>query len=83
MTAWGRMFYNALSGFNCESESGLVRMFRVEYTKEYLQLKRKHVSRQTDRQTDRPTDRPNDRQTDRQADTQTDSQTDKKIEVGK
>jgi hypothetical protein len=43
MTAWGRMFYNALSGFNCESESGLVRMFRVEYTKEYLQLKRMGV----------------------------------------
>ena len=43
MTAWGRMFYNAMSGFNNESESGLVRMFRVEYTKEYLQLKRMGV----------------------------------------
>ena len=43
MTAWGRMFYNAMSGFHNESETGLVRMFRVEYAKEYLQLKRMGV----------------------------------------
>jgi hypothetical protein len=40
MTAWGRMFYNAMSGFNNEAETGLVRMVRVEYAKEYRQLKR-------------------------------------------
>lgn len=40
MTAWGRMFLNAMNGFRNESETGLVRMFRVEYSKEYLQLKR-------------------------------------------
>ena len=40
MTAWGRMFYNAMMGFHNESETGLVRMFRVEYAKEYRQLKR-------------------------------------------
>jgi hypothetical protein len=40
MTAWGRMFYNAMSGFNNEAETGLVRMFRVEYAKEYRQLKK-------------------------------------------
>ena len=43
MTAWGRMLYNAISGFNNESETGLVRMFRVEYAKEYRQLKRLNV----------------------------------------
>lgn len=43
MTAWGRMFYNAMNGFYNESESGLVRMFRVEYAKEYRQLKRMGV----------------------------------------
>ncbi len=40
MTAWGRMFYNAMNGFRNESETGLVRMFRVEYAKEYRQLKK-------------------------------------------
>lgn len=40
MTAWGRVFYNAMSGFNNEAETGLVRMFRIEYAKEYRQLKR-------------------------------------------
>jgi hypothetical protein len=40
MTAWGRMCYNAMSGFNNEAETGLVRMFRVEYAKEYRQLKK-------------------------------------------
>lgn len=40
MTAWGRMFYNAMTGFNNETETGLVRMFRVEYAKEYRQLRR-------------------------------------------
>jgi hypothetical protein len=43
MTAWGRMFYNAMNGFRNESETGLVRMFRVEYAKEYRQMKRMGV----------------------------------------
>lgn len=43
MTAWGRMFYSAMTGFNNESETGLVRMFRIEYAKEYRQLKRMGV----------------------------------------
>lgn len=43
MTAWGRMFYNAIMGLHNESESGLVRMFRVEYAKEYRQLKKMGV----------------------------------------
>jgi hypothetical protein len=43
MTAWGRMFYNAMNGFHNEAESGLVRMFRVEYAKEYRQLQRMGV----------------------------------------
>ena len=40
MTAWGRMLYNAIKGFHTESDTGLVRMFRVEYAKEYSQLKK-------------------------------------------
>lgn len=40
MNAWGRMFMNAMNGFHNESESGLVRMFRIEYAKEYRQMKR-------------------------------------------
>lgn len=40
MAAWGRMFFNAMSGFKNEAETGLVRMFRVEYAKEYRQLKK-------------------------------------------
>jgi len=43
MTAWGRMLYSAINGFHNESETGLVRMFRVEYAKEYRQLKRMNV----------------------------------------
>jgi hypothetical protein len=34
------MLYNAIKGFHTESDSGLVRMFRVEYAKEYRQLKK-------------------------------------------
>jgi hypothetical protein len=40
MLAWGRVFNAAINGFNNEAETGLVRMFRVEYAKEYRQLKR-------------------------------------------
>jgi hypothetical protein len=43
MTAWGRMFHSVIFGFSNETETGLIRMFRVEYAKEYLQLKRMGV----------------------------------------
>jgi hypothetical protein len=43
MIAWGRMFYNAIIGFNNETETGLIRMFRIEYAKEYYQLQRMGV----------------------------------------
>ena len=39
MIAWGRAIIGAMNGFKNESESGLVRMFRVEYSKEYRQMK--------------------------------------------
>ena len=39
MNAWGRAIVGAMNGFKNESESGLVRMFRVEYEKEYRQMK--------------------------------------------
>lgn len=43
MIAWGRAVVGAMNGFQNESESGLVRMFRVEYAKEYYQMKRMGV----------------------------------------
>lgn len=39
MIAWGRAIMSAMNGFHSEAESGLVRMFRVEYAKEYRHLK--------------------------------------------
>ena len=39
MSAWGRAIVGAMNGFKNESETGLVRMFRVEYAKEYRQMK--------------------------------------------
>jgi hypothetical protein len=38
MTAWGRAFINVFNGFQNDSETGLVRMFRIEYAKEYEQM---------------------------------------------
>jgi hypothetical protein len=40
MTAWGTILLNAINGFGNDSETGLVRLFRVEYSKEYQQLKK-------------------------------------------
>ena len=40
MIAWGRMIMNAMNGFRGSKETGLVRMFRVEYAKEYQHLQR-------------------------------------------
>ena len=39
MIAWGKAIVGAMNGFNNESETGLVRMFRVEYANEYRHLK--------------------------------------------
>ena len=39
MTAWGRMILMAISGFPSTKETGLTRMFRIEYGKEYEHLK--------------------------------------------
>jgi len=38
MIAWGRMFMAAMSGFSSTKETGLTRMFRIEYGKEYEHL---------------------------------------------
>lgn len=35
MIAWGRVFLNCLNGFRDTKETGLTRMFRTEYSKEY------------------------------------------------
>lgn len=40
MIAWGRMIMSAMNGFHNEAESGLVRMFRIEYGKEYRHMKK-------------------------------------------
>lgn len=40
MIAWGRAVIGAMNGFKDESDTGLVRMFRVEYNKEYRMMKR-------------------------------------------
>ncbi len=39
MIAWGRAFIAAMSGFGDSRESGLIRMFRTEYGKEYHWMK--------------------------------------------
>ena len=40
MIAWGRMILSAMNGFNTSNDSGLVRMFRIEYAKEYHLIKK-------------------------------------------
>ena len=40
MIAWGRALISAMSGFHQPAETGLTRMFRTEYAKEYHWLKR-------------------------------------------
>jgi hypothetical protein len=39
MNAWGRIINTAMNGFNCEDDSGLIRMFRIEYSKDYRHMK--------------------------------------------
>jgi hypothetical protein len=40
MTAWGRAINSFINGFRNESETGLTRMFRTEYAKEYHWMKK-------------------------------------------
>lgn len=40
MIAWGRMILNAMNGFRPAKETGLVRMFRVEYANEFHHLEK-------------------------------------------
>jgi hypothetical protein len=39
MNAWGRIISTAMNGFNSEADTGLVRMFRIEYAKDYRHMK--------------------------------------------
>lgn len=39
MIAWGRMFNSAMHGISTSGETGLVRMFRIEYAKDYKHMK--------------------------------------------
>ena len=40
MIAWGRAVIGAMNGFGDTKETGLTRMFRTEYAKEYHLMKR-------------------------------------------
>ena len=40
MIAWGRMILSAMNGFNTSNDSGLVRMFRIEYANEYRHMEK-------------------------------------------
>lgn len=40
MIAWGRMIMSAMNGFNRKDDSGLVRMFRIEYANEYHHMEK-------------------------------------------
>ncbi len=40
MIAWGRAFIAAMNGFGEPKETGLTRMFRTEYGKEYHWMKK-------------------------------------------
>lgn len=40
MIAWGKAFIAALNGLASTKETGLTRMFRTEYGKEYYNLKK-------------------------------------------
>ena len=40
MIAWGRAVIGAMNGFKNTEETGLTRMFRTEYAKEYLMMKK-------------------------------------------
>jgi hypothetical protein len=40
MIAWGRMITSFFTGFNNDAETGLMRLFRIEYAEEYRHMKR-------------------------------------------
>ena len=40
MIAWGRMIMSAMDSFNRKDDSGLVRMFRIEYANEYRHMEK-------------------------------------------
>lgn len=40
MIAWGRMIMSAMNGFSRKDDSGLVRMFRIEYSNEYRHMEK-------------------------------------------
>lgn len=43
MKAWGRALYDAMNGFSDARETGLVRMFRTEYGREYHWMRKNGV----------------------------------------
>ena len=40
MIAWGRAVIGAMNGFKNTEETGLTRMFRTEYSKEYQMMRK-------------------------------------------
>ena len=40
MNAWGRIIMSAMNGFNRKDDTGLVRMFRIEYANEYRHMEK-------------------------------------------
>ncbi len=40
MIAWGRAIMAAMNGFHQPKETGLIRMFRTEYSKDYMWMKK-------------------------------------------
>ena len=43
MTAWGKALFDTLNGFEEGRETGLVRMFRTEYNKEYHWMRKSGI----------------------------------------
>lgn len=44
MTAWGKALFDAMNGFGDSRETGLVRMFRTEYGREYHWMRKNGVA---------------------------------------
>lgn len=44
MIAWGKAIVHAMNGFHDTKETGLVRMFRTEYSKDYYWMKKQGVN---------------------------------------
>ena len=44
MIAWGKAIVHAMNGFQDTKETGLVRMFRTEYSKEYNWLRKQGMT---------------------------------------